>query len=82
MGRLNILDGTGDVKIEWDADSKDEVEVAEEAFKKYLKKGFKAYRQYDAGKQGEKLEEFDKYAEKVIFIPPLKGGNAELADLR
>ncbi|MBA7713823.1 hypothetical protein ES703_122833 [subsurface metagenome] len=58
------------------------MEVAEKTFKDYTKKGFRAFRHWDEGKRGEELKTFDKYAEKVLFVPPLKGGDATLADLR
>lgn len=74
MGELRILGEKGDVKIEWDPDNDSEVEVAEKFFKENVKKGFKPFRMYDAGKQGAPLEKFDKYAEKILFLPPLGGG--------
>lgn len=82
MGRLSILDETGDTKVEWNPDNKEEVAAAKKSFEDYKDKGFKAYRQYDAGKPGTELKDFDKFAEKVLFVPPLKGGNAALANLR
>lgn len=72
--QMSILGKEGDVKVEWDPDNKEEVEVAEKAFKENTKKGFKAFRQYDDGKPGKEMEKFDKYAEKVIFVPPVMGG--------
>jgi len=50
--------------------------------KENVKEGFKAFRVYDDGKKGERLDEFDPYAEKVLFVPLLKGGSATLASLR
>lgn len=82
MGKLNILDKTGDIKLEWNPEVEEEVEAAKKTFDDYKKMGFKAFRQYDEGKRGEELKNFDQYAEKILFIPPLKGGDATLASLR
>lgn len=74
MGTLNIMGKEGDVKLEWDPDNEQEVEVAERAFKENIKKDFKAFRMYGNGKKGESLTKFDKTAEKILFVPPIVGG--------
>jgi hypothetical protein len=74
MGTMAIMGKEGDVKIEWDPDNAIEVKIAKEAFEKNISKGFKAFRMYDGGKKGEQVKEFDKWAERLLFIVPLAGG--------
>jgi hypothetical protein len=74
MGMFHVLNETGDTKTIWDPKNDDEVEVAEEQFKKLVKKGYKAYK---VGKDGEKsspVSSFNKAYEKLIFVPPIAGG--------
>ena len=82
MGKFNILDRTGDVEVAWNPEVEEEVKVVKETFNDYIEKGFRAYRHWDNGKRGEELKQFDKYAEKVLFVPPLAPGDATLAQLR
>lgn len=74
MGKMQIMDVTGDIKVEWNPDNKKEVEAAEKSFNEYVDKGFKAYRIYDDGKKGESITKFDKFAEKILFVVPVAGG--------
>ncbi len=74
MGKMQIMDVTGDIKVEWNPDNEKEVGVAEKSFNEYIKKGFKAYRIYDDGKKGEPIEKFDKFAERILFVVPIAGG--------
>ncbi len=74
MGTLSIMGTEGDVKVEWNPESADEVEMAEKAFKENTKKGYKAFRMWDDGQQGSEIEKFDKFAEKILFVPAMRGG--------
>ena len=71
---LSAMGIAGDTKVEWNPDNEDEVKVAERTFSDLTKRGFKAFRVYDDGKKGQELEEFDKFAEKILLIPPMAGG--------
>jgi len=74
MGTMAIMGKEGDVKVTWDPDNTKEVEAAKKTFSENIAKGFKAFRMYDGEKKGTELKEFDKYAEKVLFVVPLAGG--------
>lgn len=75
MGSLRILDPkVGDIKLIWDSENEDEVELAKEQFKKARKKGFTAFEVEKKGKKGERIDEFDPEAERIIMIPPVAGG--------
>lgn len=73
---MAIMDETGDTKIFWNRDNKDEVENAREQFDRMLEKGYTAFRL--AGKnndeQGAVLKKFDPRAERIVFSPPMQGG--------
>ena len=74
MGIMAIMGKEGDIKVEWDADKDKEVKAAEKQFDKLVSDGFIPFRQYDGGKKGEKLNKFDKFAEKILFLTPVMGG--------
>ncbi|MFC2067447.1 hypothetical protein ACFLTP_00280 [Chloroflexota bacterium] len=75
MGEL-IIRGLlqDDVKLEWDPDIPDSVEIAEKAFKKNVEKGLKAFRVWDNDKKGKSITEFDKYAERILIVTLACGG--------
>lgn len=72
--QMSILNSRGDTKIEWNPDSETEWKQAEKQFKDYRNKHFRAFRVYDDGKKGEELTVFDRFAAKVILVPPIGGG--------
>ena len=74
MGTMNILDKTGDIELGWNPDNRDEVKQAEKTFDENKKKGFTPFRVYDDGKKGEQLDKFDKFAERILFVPAMAGG--------
>ena len=74
MGRMSTMGRQGDVKVEWNPGVPAEVKVAEAAFKENRKQGFKAFRIYGDGRLRGELEKFDKYAERILFVPPMVGG--------
>ncbi len=74
MGRLSVLDPKkGDIKLIWDSENEDEVELAEKQFEKALKKDFTAYAVKGKGAKGEKIKEFDPEMERIIMVPPAVG---------
>jgi len=74
MGRLSVLDPKkGDIKLIWDSENDDEVELAKKQFKEALKKDFTAYAVKGRGIKGEKIKEFDPDIERIIMIPPVVG---------
>lgn len=75
MGELRIMDpGAGDIKVGWNPENEEEVKIAEKQFNEMLKKKFKCYRMFGDGQKGEEMTKFDKFAEKILFIPPMVGG--------
>lgn len=73
-GEMKVLDTTGDSKIIWDSDNKDEVDAARETFNNLKKKGFTAFSVGKKGEKDKKIDEFDPNAEKLIMVPVLQGG--------
>ena len=72
---IRIMDPiAGDLKLEWDHDRTDEVDAAEKAFKAAQKKGTAFYCMKRDGSRGDKITDFDKYAERIIGIPAVVGG--------
>jgi len=72
---MAILDRTGDTKLIWDCESKDEVDNARETFNRLRKKGYLAYKVVGKeGNKGEQIHEFDPDAERIILSPAMKGG--------
>ncbi len=71
---MHVLDDTGDTKIMWNPRDEDEVKNAKKNFARLIDKGFRAFKVLSDGKPGERITEFDKDAEKIIFVPQLAGG--------
>lgn len=71
---MHILDDTGDTKVMWNPRDRDEVKNAKRTFAELKGKGFQPFRVKRDGGQGAAIEEFDKDAEKIIFIPKMAGG--------
>lgn len=74
MGELRCLNETGDTKMIWDPDNKDEVEVAKDQFNALKKKGFTAFSVKKNGEKNEKIEKFDADAGMIIMVPKIIGG--------
>jgi hypothetical protein len=64
----------GDVKVVWDSEVADEVELARGQFDKALSKGMAAFRVTRKGDKGEQIRKFDPDAEAIIVAPALRGG--------
>lgn len=73
-GELAIMDPSGDTKIMWDSDKKDEVETAKETFDKLKKKNYIAYTVKGKGEKGEIMNKFDPNAERIVMVPPAVQG--------
>jgi ribosomal protein L19E len=71
---LAIMNHTGDTKILWDSDDRDEVAAARQQFDTLIGKGFIAFRTDKKGDKGEQIREFDPKAERIIMCKQLKGG--------
>jgi hypothetical protein len=71
---LSVMDGTGDSKFMWSADSEDEVNAAKAMFSDLHAKGYLAYAVDSKGDKAEVIHKFDASAEKIIMSPPLAGG--------
>ena len=71
---MSILDPTGDTKLIWDSDNRDEVENARKTFKDLKKKGFLAYSVSKKGDKRDVMHEFDEDAERIIMSPQMRGG--------
>lgn len=72
---LHITDSTGDTRIMWDPNNKDEVDTARAAFDAAKAKGMLAYAVNDDGtKSGEVLRRFEKTRGKIIMTRQLQGG--------
>ncbi len=69
-----VMDKTGDTKTIWDPRNPDEVEAAEDQFKKLKGKGYLIYRVEGDGSKGTAMTKFDPKAEKMIAVPPVTGG--------
>jgi hypothetical protein len=74
MPVLNVLDRTGDTRIEWTPGNEAEVEVARIAFDAAKAKGFLTYRCDEDGNKGEVIHEFDPAVAQIIAAPPTVGG--------
>lgn len=73
-GILNVMDRTGDTKVEWDRDKPEEVNAAREMFKKMKALGYLAYTITRKGDKGAVIKDFDPAAEQIVMAPQTVGG--------
>ena len=73
-GEMAVMDATGDSKVMWDSENADEVAVAQKTYEDLTKKGYRAFSVKKGGAQDELINEFDPDLEKMILVPPIKGG--------
>jgi hypothetical protein len=71
---LNVMDRTGDSRIEWNPNVPAEVEMARAAFNAAKDKKYLTYRLDGDGNRGEVLREFDPGAARIVASPQPQGG--------
>lgn len=72
---MSIMSLKGDTKVLWDKRNPDEVANARRTFDELKKKGYAAFRvNGKEGEKGEQMATFDPDAERMIMVPPMKGG--------
>lgn len=65
----------GDTKLVWDKSNDIEVASARKTFDDLVNtKRFLAYKVLETGEKGERIYQFDRYATKLILVPPMVGG--------
>lgn len=70
-----VLDQTGDTKIIWDSENRDEVDNARRTFEDLTKKGYLAFKvKGEKGEKGEQVRTFEAGLERLILVPPMVGG--------
>ena len=74
MSVMNVLDRTGDTRIEWNPAVPAEVSMAKKAFDEAKKKQYLTYKLDANGNQGELIREFDPRAERIVATPQTVGG--------
>jgi len=74
LGELNILDDTGDSRIQWDRNNSEQVAAAEARFNELKAKRYLAYKVDASGRQGEVIDKFDPNAERIILHSQMIGG--------
>lgn len=72
---MRVINETGDMKLFWDENDRDEVKKAKEVFDQMVnEKGYLAFRLRRSGVKGEQMEKFDETAERIVLTPPVAGG--------
>lgn len=72
MGKLRILNESGDREIPWTAEDADSLRAAEEAFFEHQRNGSAAFAK--TGNGHELIKAFDPGAEEILIVKPLVGG--------
>lgn len=72
---MAIMGQSGDTKLIWDKDNEIEVANAKRSFDDLRSKGFLAFKVIGkSGEKGEQITEFDPNSERLILVPPMRGG--------
>lgn len=72
MGKLRILNESGDREIPWAIGDAESLRIAEEAFFEHQKHGFAAFAKVNGSH--ELIKSFDPHAEEILIVGPLAGG--------
>ncbi len=78
VGKMAIMDQTGDTRLEWDGTNKTEVDIARTTFNSLKAKGYVAY-DVSGSKRGARIDKFNASLESIIMVPELIGHDATLA---
>jgi hypothetical protein len=74
MGELMELDRTGDTRLQWDPNEKDQVEAAKKKFAELKAKGYRGFSVNKKGTKGDILDDFDPHEERILMVPQMVGG--------
>lgn len=76
MGKMRILDSTGDTLVDWDVDDEAAVRQAEELFAQLMleRKIPFARPAGAAAEEAEQIKTFDPSVEEIIWVRPIAGG--------
>jgi len=64
----------GDTKIVWNPAQPDEVANAHATFERLVGRRYRAFSVDKSGERGELVDVFDPKVDKLIFVPPMRGG--------
>lgn len=74
-GEMAVMGKEGDTKLIWDRRNEDEVANARRTWDELVgRKRYLAFAVKKDGDKGEQIREFDPEAERIILVPPMKGG--------
>ena len=73
MGKLRIMNRTGDRTLTWDVSEKDAVKEAERIFREHQEAGATAFSVGSDGETGQ-ITKFDPLAEQIVMVPRIAGG--------
>ena len=75
MGKITVLDRSGDTETRWSPDDSVLTKAAKEKFDKYRGYGYSAWSvdPQDESK-AELVKDFDPQAEELLLMPQFKGG--------
>lgn len=71
---LSIPNEEGDLRVEWDPNNAEQVEIARESFNRARGNNMAAYRMQPGGGRGELIREFDPDAAAILMAPQMVGG--------
>ncbi len=76
MGRMRILDESGDRVVNWNADQPDSVEQAAAVFTEMTSKCRIPFARSEGAPASEatRIRTFDPAAEEIIWVRPIQGG--------
>lgn len=74
MSELREISLRGDSKLMWDVDNEAEVAAARNLFDELKSKGYTAFSVAKGGEENQIIDEFDPDGEKIIMVPPIRGG--------
>lgn len=74
MNEFKVLDPNGHTRTTWDTASPEEIENARRIYNDLIKRGFRAFRMEEGGREGVPARRFDPKDKETLLVPPIRAG--------
>jgi hypothetical protein len=74
MNELKVLDPNGHTRTTWDTASPEEIENARRIYEDLMRRGYRAFRMQEGGRDGVPASGFDPRERETLLVPPIRAG--------
>jgi hypothetical protein len=74
MNEFKVLDPNGHTRTTWDTANPADVETARRIYNDLVRRGFRAFRMDERGREGVPKRGFDPKDKETLLVPPIRAG--------